>query len=140
MSEFERNIVQFFDELGVSCSDKTLQKCLELCKRHNVVDAEEFVDTWMAYSVSYLGGEGPNETNLIKFERENYIKKPAACTKSSETISTKSLPAVYGGSSMKERDETARIIMAYNETTPKTKFFWKIWKMGNYVFFGLVKF
>ena len=76
---------------------------LELCKRHNVVDAEEFVDTWMAYSVSYLGGEGPNETNLIKFERENYIKKPAACTKSSETISTKSLPAVYGGSSMKER-------------------------------------
>lgn len=75
---------------------------LEICKKYNVTDAEEFVDTWMAYSVSHLQGENPTFTNLSKFEREEFSKKPKEFSRAFKS-SNKSSPIIYGGSANKER-------------------------------------
>lgn len=48
---------------------------MEICKKYHVEDAEEFVDSWMAYSVSHFHGENPTIAHLGKFERDEYAKK-----------------------------------------------------------------
>lgn len=73
-----------------------------MCKKYNITDAEEFVDTWMAYAVSNLQGENPTLVNLAKFEREEFIKKAKERPKVSE-IPIKSSPIIYGGCNIKER-------------------------------------
>lgn len=48
---------------------------MEICQRHNVWEAEEFVATWMAYSVSKLKGADPTVAYLDKFERDEFRNK-----------------------------------------------------------------
>ncbi|XP_020799738.1 DNA polymerase alpha subunit B [Drosophila serrata] len=63
-------IKQQFDEMGVEPAEAVLEKCLELAISYNVLDATEFVEQWMAFSLSHLHGDDPTTENLGEFERK----------------------------------------------------------------------
>lgn len=48
---------------------------LELCTSYCVDDAAEFVEQWMAFSISNLNGAEPSVENLIEFERKVFQAK-----------------------------------------------------------------
>ncbi|XP_016987416.2 DNA polymerase alpha subunit B [Drosophila rhopaloa] len=61
---------QQFDEMGVEPAEAVLDRCMELAISYNVHDATEFVEQWMAFSLSHLHGEDPALDNLGDFERK----------------------------------------------------------------------
>ncbi|KAH8382494.1 hypothetical protein KR009_003889 [Drosophila setifemur] len=63
-------IKQQFDEMGVEPAEAVLDRCVELAISYNVDDATEFVEQWMAFSLSHLHGEDPSTDNLGEFERK----------------------------------------------------------------------
>ncbi|EAT40593.1 AAEL007692-PA [Aedes aegypti] len=64
-----------FDELGVDPSPEVVNKCIEICTRYDIEDAVEFVETWMAYSVSKLGGAEPTVDNLRDMESHEFANR-----------------------------------------------------------------
>ncbi|XP_030370575.1 DNA polymerase alpha subunit B [Scaptodrosophila lebanonensis] len=63
-------IKQQFDEIGVDPNTEVLDKCVELALSYNIDDATEFVEQWMAFSLSHLHGDDPTIDNLGEFERK----------------------------------------------------------------------
>ncbi|KXJ71173.1 hypothetical protein RP20_CCG021295 [Aedes albopictus] len=74
-----------FDEIGLEPSTDVIDKCLEICSRCGVDDPVEFVETWMAYSVSKLGGAEPTVDTLRDMESHEFANK---------VRKTKDLPSV----------------------------------------------
>ncbi|XP_026850755.1 DNA polymerase alpha subunit B [Drosophila persimilis] len=66
----DTEIKQQFDEIGVEPSEAVLDKCMELAITYSIEDATEFVEQWMAFSLSHLHGEDPTPENLGEFERK----------------------------------------------------------------------
>lgn len=64
-----------FDEIGLEPSTDVIDKCLEICSRCGVDDPVEFVETWMAYSVSKLGGAEPTVDTLRDMESHEFANK-----------------------------------------------------------------
>ncbi|XP_017848216.1 DNA polymerase alpha subunit B isoform X2 [Drosophila busckii] len=56
--------------MGVEPTGEVLDKCMELALTYNINDATEFVEQWMAFSLSHLHGDDPNCQNLSEFERK----------------------------------------------------------------------
>jgi len=54
---------QQFDEMGVEPADSVLERCVELAISYNIHDATEFVEQWMAFSLSHLHGEDAAKRN-----------------------------------------------------------------------------
>lgn len=76
-----QSIKEQFDEFGLEPSDEIVEKCIQICNRHGVVDPVEFVEQWFAYSCSKLGGAEPTLENLRDMESHEYAnrsRKPAA--------------------------------------------------------------
>ncbi|XP_062125556.1 DNA polymerase alpha subunit B [Drosophila sulfurigaster albostrigata] len=98
----EAELKQQFDEMGVEPTAPVLDKCMELAISYNVNDATEFVEQWMAFSLSHLQGDEPTVANLGEFERKvlqtrrekGGSKKPTKSTTTS-SLDTSSL-ANYG--------------------------------------------
>lgn len=44
----------------------------EICSVYNVDDAEEFVERWMSFSISSLGGDAPSIATLADFENKEF--------------------------------------------------------------------
>ncbi|XP_053691499.1 DNA polymerase alpha subunit B [Sabethes cyaneus] len=75
------SIKEQFDELGIEPSEEVANKCIEICLRHDIEDPVEFVEQWMAYSVSKLNGAEPTVEFLRDMESHEYsnrARKPAA--------------------------------------------------------------
>lgn len=66
----EEELKQQFDEMGIEPSGPALDKCMELVISYNIQDATEFVEQWMAFSLSNLHGEEPTPEHLNEFERK----------------------------------------------------------------------
>ncbi|SPP80994.1 DNA polymerase alpha subunit B [Drosophila guanche] len=66
----DTELKQQFDEIGVEPSDAVLDKCMELAISYGCMDATEFVEQWMAFSLSHLHGDEPTPENLGEFERK----------------------------------------------------------------------
>ncbi|XP_058812050.1 DNA polymerase alpha subunit B [Topomyia yanbarensis] len=69
------SIKEQFDELGIEPSDEVANKCIEICLRNDVDDPVEFVEQWMAFSVSKLNGAEPTLDNLRDMESHEYANK-----------------------------------------------------------------
>ncbi|KAL7744353.1 hypothetical protein ACLKA6_001744 [Drosophila palustris] len=103
----DAELKQQFDEMGVEPSGPVLDKCIELAIAYYIDDATEFVEQWMAFSLSHLQGDEPTIANLGEFERKvlqlmrekGGSKKPTHQTKSlqatTSVLDTSSL-ATYG--------------------------------------------
>ncbi|XP_023168468.2 DNA polymerase alpha subunit B [Drosophila hydei] len=100
----EAELQQQFDEMGIEPSAQVLQKCAELALTYCVNDATEFVEQWMAFSLSHLHGDEPAIDNLGEFERKVLqikrekvgAKKTANYAKSQSTALESSSLATYG--------------------------------------------
>ncbi|KAL1396281.1 hypothetical protein pipiens_002716 [Culex pipiens pipiens] len=68
-------IKEQFDEFGLEPSDEIVEKCIQICNRHGVVDPVEFVEQWFAYSCSKLGGAEPMLDNLRDMESHEYANR-----------------------------------------------------------------
>lgn len=66
----EVELKEQFDEMGVELSGPVLDKCIELTISYYIEDATEFVEQWMAFSLSHLQGDEPTIANLGEFERK----------------------------------------------------------------------
>ncbi|RZF43108.1 hypothetical protein LSTR_LSTR001286 [Laodelphax striatellus] len=63
-----------FNELCITPSDDVLDKCCEICILNNV-DPEEFVETWMAYSLTHLNGAEPTVEAIMKMEKKEFSER-----------------------------------------------------------------
>uniref|UniRef100_A0A0K8VHB5 DNA polymerase alpha subunit B n=1 Tax=Bactrocera latifrons TaxID=174628 RepID=A0A0K8VHB5_BACLA len=68
-------IKQQFEEMGVEANEDVITKSLELCASYCLDDAAEFVEQWMAFSISNLNGAEPSVENLTEFERKVFQAK-----------------------------------------------------------------
>lgn len=66
----DAELKQQFDEMGVEPTSAALDKCMELVISYNIEDATEFVEQWMAFSLSHLNGDDPTPENLNEFDRK----------------------------------------------------------------------
>lgn len=89
-----------FDEMGVEPSDDVLEKCIELALTYSIHDATEFVEQWMAFSLSHLHGEDPTAANLGEFERKVLQVKREKVGTTKLTNHTKSQPSALETSSL----------------------------------------
>lgn len=85
-------IAEQFDELGLEPTGAILEQCLllvsfgtrtklseknffagvHLCNEYNITDPVEFVERWMAFSISHLNGADPTLDNLNDLERKEF--------------------------------------------------------------------
>ncbi|XP_053658490.1 DNA polymerase alpha subunit B [Anopheles marshallii] len=70
-----QTIREQFDELGIEPSDEVINKCIEICNNNDITDPIEFVEQWMAYSVSKLSGAEPTVSYLSEMEAHEYTSK-----------------------------------------------------------------
>ncbi|XP_026478350.1 DNA polymerase alpha subunit B [Ctenocephalides felis] len=63
-------ICEQFEALGSVPSDIVLSKCVEICANYGIDDPEQFVEQWMAFSISNLGGAEPTLEYLKQMERK----------------------------------------------------------------------
>lgn len=103
--------------LGIDLPDEVLKRCGSLCEDYNV-DAEEFVERWMAFSLSNLNGASPNIDQLNLFERKEFSKRAAVNVPARVSTITESLRA-YGGTETSLLDEDD--IAAYIEVPKENK-------------------
>ncbi|KAH8358634.1 hypothetical protein KR093_001502 [Drosophila rubida] len=100
----DAELKQQFDEMGVEPTAPVLDKCMELAISYNIDDATEFVEQWMAFSLSHLQGEEPTAANLGEFERKvlqaqrekGGSKKPTLQGKATKNSMDTSSLASYG--------------------------------------------
>ncbi|XP_059610285.1 DNA polymerase alpha subunit B isoform X2 [Phlebotomus argentipes] len=113
-----------FDELGIEPNTEVLSKCIEIAGEHNLQDAVEFVEMWMAFSISCLGGAEPTVATLMEFERKEIVSKKVLQKGSSRNQSDSTtrpggdLLKIYSGSTEKP---TEKILDAYSCYSPQVE-------------------
>ncbi|XP_053679469.1 DNA polymerase alpha subunit B [Anopheles nili] len=75
-----------FDELGIEPTDEVVNKCIEICINNDMDDPVEFVEQWMAYSVSKLSGAEPTVAYLNDMEAYEFTNKSRQVAKLANTI------------------------------------------------------
>ncbi|XP_052901958.1 DNA polymerase alpha subunit B [Anopheles moucheti] len=115
-----------FDELGIEPSDEVINKCIEICNNNDITDPIEFVEQWMAYSVSKLSGAEPTVAYLSEMEAREYTSKLRKATKLSTAGNVGASPRMdtkvskittYRNVDSAEQD----VLEMYGCITPKTK-------------------
>ncbi|XP_049529438.1 DNA polymerase alpha subunit B [Anopheles darlingi] len=79
-------IKEQFDELGIEPTDEVVDRCIEICLNNNIDDPVEFVEQWMAYSVSKLSGAEPTIAYLNEMEAHEYTSKARKMGKASSMV------------------------------------------------------
>lgn len=130
-----------FDELGIDPSAEVVDKCIEICTRCDIEDATEFVESWMAFSISKLSGAAPTVENLRDMESHEFANRtrkttvpsgvttPTASSRArpredleSPTPTGESSPADLVIYSNKDLDaEESEVLVSYGCVTPKAQ-------------------
>ncbi|XP_075153605.1 DNA polymerase alpha subunit B [Haematobia irritans] len=71
----ETELKQEFDNMGIEPSPEVLYRSVDLCSSYNIDDAAEFVEQWVAFSISNLNGAEPTVDHLNEFERKVFQAK-----------------------------------------------------------------
>lgn len=130
-----------FDELGVDPSTEVLEKCkcsafhlqfhkiiyfqigLEIGEKNDVDDAVEFVEKWMAFSISNLNGADPTVQYLTEMENREFNKAQKNQTRKRPAAEKSSNLKVYkqGGNDIDDEvdDEDNALLGSYVCITPK---------------------
>ncbi|XP_047994218.1 DNA polymerase alpha subunit B [Leguminivora glycinivorella] len=114
----EELLTEQFQFLGISVQKEVLAKCVSLCEEYDV-EAETFVEQWMAFSLTNLNGAPPNLDSLDSLERKEFSKRAdrlSAPVKDARTSTGKSV-AVYGASVATQPDN--EVLSKYIAVTPK---------------------
>nr|XP_018900765.1 PREDICTED: DNA polymerase alpha subunit B [Bemisia tabaci] len=70
------SLEEHFNEMGIEVADPVLDKCIELCATYDV-GAEEFVETWVSFSLTHSSGntDKPTAESIAAMERSALAKK-----------------------------------------------------------------
>ncbi|XP_045528050.1 DNA polymerase alpha subunit B isoform X1 [Pieris brassicae] len=92
-------VTEQFEFLGIEVLNDVLSKCVSLCEEYNV-DAETFIEQWMAFSLTHLNGAPPSIENLNLLERREFSKRTLSKSSTNETshLSTGATLPIYGAS------------------------------------------
>ncbi|XP_037812195.1 DNA polymerase alpha subunit B [Lucilia sericata] len=71
----DAELKQQFDDMGIEPPQEVVDKSVELCITYHIDDASEFVEQWMAFSISHLHGAEPSIEHLNEFERKVFQAK-----------------------------------------------------------------
>ncbi|CAH0728425.1 unnamed protein product, partial [Brenthis ino] len=93
----EELVTEQFQFLGIEVSKEVLSKCVSLCTEYSV-DAETFIEQWMAFSLTTLNGAPPTLENLELLAKREFSKRSAIQPNavSNELSSTGKSLTVYG--------------------------------------------
>ncbi|KAH9636662.1 hypothetical protein HF086_003480 [Spodoptera exigua] len=95
----EELVTEQFQFFGIDVPNEVINKCVSLCDEYNI-DAESFIEQWMAFSLNHLNGSSPNLDNLDTFVRKEFSKRAAnrsnATSKENGQVGTGSSLTVYG--------------------------------------------
>ncbi|EAT47047.1 AAEL001823-PA [Aedes aegypti] len=109
-----------FDELGIDPSAEVVDKCIEICTRCDIEDATECIETWMAFSVSNLGGAGPTVENLRDMESHELANRACKTTVSpvvtTPTVSSRARPREDLGSPRPTGESSPAGLVIYSNT------------------------
>ncbi|XP_013170919.1 PREDICTED: DNA polymerase alpha subunit B isoform X2 [Papilio xuthus] len=111
----EELVTEQFQFLGIDIQKEVLTKCVSLCEEYNV-DAETFIEQWMAFSLTHLNGCPPTLENLKLLEKKEFSKatsRPNALA--NDAASTGSSLTVYGAQVSTHNE----VLSDYMTTTPK---------------------
>ncbi|CAH2242039.1 jg20601 [Pararge aegeria aegeria] len=113
----EELVTEQFQFLGIEVSKEVLSKCVSLCAEHDV-DAETFIEQWMAFSLTALNGAGPSVENLNLLEKREFSKRSASRNAPAvDSLSTGTSLTVYGApASVQPENE---VLSNYMTDTPK---------------------
>uniref|UniRef100_A0A1I8PVD8 DNA polymerase alpha subunit B N-terminal domain-containing protein n=2 Tax=Stomoxys calcitrans TaxID=35570 RepID=A0A1I8PVD8_STOCA len=71
----ESELKQEYDNMGIEPTQEVLYRSVDLCSSYNIEDAAEFVEQWVAFSISNLNGAEPTVDHLNEFERKVFQAK-----------------------------------------------------------------
>ncbi|CAG9789223.1 unnamed protein product [Diatraea saccharalis] len=72
----EELVTEQFQFLGIDVQKEVVSKCVSLCEEYDV-DAESFIEQWMAYSLNHMNGASPTIENLETLARKEFSKRSA---------------------------------------------------------------
>ncbi|KAL7010461.1 hypothetical protein ACKWTF_016953 [Chironomus riparius] len=107
-----------FDDLGVDATEQVLERCLEICKTHDLDDPAEFVEKWMAYSISNLNGAEPTIEYLNEMENRQYKNVQRKVLKRSSQKESR-LKIYNQGNDEDMNEEENELLGSYVTLTPK---------------------
>ncbi|CAB3248945.1 unnamed protein product [Arctia plantaginis] len=117
----EELVTEQFQFFGIEVPKEVINKCVSLCEEYNI-DAESFIEQWMAFTLNNLNGSAPNLDNLDTFARKEF-SKPAAilsnvpCKENGQVGAGRSL-TVYGAPASVQSEDN-EVLSNYMATTPK---------------------
>ncbi|XP_047537222.1 DNA polymerase alpha subunit B [Vanessa atalanta] len=116
----EELVTEQFQFLGIDVSKEVLTKCVSLCTEYNV-DAESFIEQWMAFSLTTLNGASPTLENLELLAKREFSKRSAsrsnALVNEVTHSSTGASLTVYGAPATIPSEN--EVLSNYMSTTPK---------------------
>ncbi|XP_075982564.1 DNA polymerase alpha subunit B [Anticarsia gemmatalis] len=116
----EELVTEQFQFFGIDVPKEVINKCVSLCEEYNI-DAESFIEQWMAFSLNNLNGSAPNLDNLDTFVRKEFSKRAAnrsnAPAKENGQAGTGTSLTVYGAPASLQSDN--EVLSNYMATTPK---------------------
>ncbi|KAJ8713937.1 hypothetical protein PYW08_007557 [Mythimna loreyi] len=115
----EELVTEQFQFFGLDVSKEVISKCVSLCEEYNI-DAESFIEQWMAFSLNHLNGASPNLDNLDTFVRKEFSKRANrsnATAKENGQVGTGTSLTVYGAPASVQSDN--EVLSNYMATTPK---------------------
>ncbi|XP_068618836.1 DNA polymerase alpha subunit B isoform X4 [Battus philenor] len=114
----EELVTEQFQFLGIDVQEEVLTKCVSLCEEYNV-DAETFIEQWMAFSLTHLNGSPPTLENLELLEKREFSKATASRPNAfaNDATSTGTSLSVYGMQVSAQPDN--QLLSDYMTTSPK---------------------
>ncbi|XP_034834099.1 DNA polymerase alpha subunit B [Maniola hyperantus] len=112
----EELVTEQFQFLGIEVSKEVLSKCVSLCAEYDV-DAETFIEQWMAFSLTALNGAGPTLENLNLLEKRELSKRASRNASHNEVQTTGTSLTVYGAPTSMQSDN--EVLSNYMSDTPK---------------------
>ncbi|CAG4931941.1 unnamed protein product [Parnassius apollo] len=113
-------VTEQFQFLGIDVPKEVLSKCVSLCEEYNV-DAETFIEQWMAFSLTHLNGSSPTLENLDLLEKKEFSKRAASRLNAptNEAANTGTSLTVYGTQVSSQSDN--EVLSGYMTTTATPK-------------------
>ncbi|XP_026734984.1 DNA polymerase alpha subunit B isoform X1 [Trichoplusia ni] len=118
----EELVTEQFQFFGIDVPKEVISKCVSLCEEYNI-DAESFIEQWMAFSLNNLNGSSPNLDNLDVFVRKEFSKRSAnrpnaTATENGQSVTGSGL-TVYGAGAAVSNQSENEVLSNYMATTPK---------------------
>ncbi|XP_041969121.1 DNA polymerase alpha subunit B isoform X2 [Aricia agestis] len=117
----EELVTEQFQFLGIDLAKEVIKKCVNLCEEYDI-DAEAFIEQWMAFSLTHLNGASPTLQNLELLAKREFSKqaaRPNVAHNDKVLQSTESNIALYGLKNSQDIQPENAVLSNYITGSPK---------------------